>query len=314
MRFCLFCCLLGGIGGFRSPSRSAARPQTLRRAEIPEPAYWTQYPRGKALLDEVAATLSHSFVSEKHRRLRVQLGRRDLDFLSAAAQAPRKRTGDQEMNIMRPLDAAPRAPTADSTLAAVAEIAARWDHGPVVALVSTQAAVARLELLASLRRPGNPYFSASTLRQASRNADMALESGTLVIVVEPDSNVANENPISQLQAFALRMRQFPASALVLLNPRLSIPNPVAFNQLMSPLLLTDFKLCFAAIADAYEVSHATQQSGVAIYHKRPLDRWRIFERSADEYSLVATTIHWPSDSELRAVYCAANAIDNAPFT
>jgi hypothetical protein len=36
---------------------------------------------------------------------------------------------------------------------------------------------------------------------------------------------------------------------------------------------------------------------VAIYHRRPLDRWRIFERSADEYSLVATTRHWPSDSE-----------------
>ena len=104
--------------------------------------------------------------------------------------------------------------------------------------------------------------------------------------------------MTHLQCVAGQLQRSGA-ALVAVNPRLYVPSPLEFGRRMTPLLMRDFRLAYAAESEALDDG---DDAGVAIYLRWPHPRWRLYERRRGAYAFVGTTKQRPSDTQLRAVY------------
>ncbi|KAJ8614543.1 hypothetical protein CTAYLR_000848 [Chrysophaeum taylorii] len=257
-----------------------------------EPSEWATYPRDALLFDEMSATVSSAW-EHGMRRACVRLGVRDLAFLH-----------DDDENDER------------CVLAVAVELAKRWTKGPRCVLTASPAAKTEADDLVG---PGCNVGVATLSSQAAVRGRGGLPAllddddddrgPALVVVVAPDSFECRTfvaNPVAHIQCVAARLAGSEAF-LVLLNPRLALPSPVAAGRNMPPLLLRDFEYVYVAEADALDAT-VLDDSGIALYHRWPHPSWRLFERRNRHFAFVGTAPHRPSDSQLRAVYRAANGV------
>ena len=91
------------------------------------------------------------------------------------------------------------------------------------------------------------------------------------------------------------------ACLLLLNPRLALPSPVAAGATMAPLLLSDFERIYEASADALRVA-GPGDHGVALHRRWPDKRYRLFARDGDRFDFVGNSARRPGADQLRAIY------------
>ena len=164
---------MGGVRGGRPPPRLAGRlplivacvltkhttsltpkpKQTKLGPGSMEPVEWALYPRGAKLLDEVSATVDEAF-QLRYERQEVRLGSLDLRHLLGGGgdgDGDAGGGGDVVVDVLEG-PAAPSSSRGDLSLLAALELAARWPHGGVRALVATRTDAARLAAHAIARR------------------------------------------------------------------------------------------------------------------------------------------------------------------
>ncbi|KAH8063480.1 hypothetical protein JL722_2651 [Aureococcus anophagefferens] len=107
----------------------------------------------------------------------------------------------------------------------------------------------------------------------------------------------------ELQVVAARL-QDAGCCLLCLNGRLKVPSPVAPGRAMAPLLMSDFKLTYAAEADALQLR--ADDSGIALYRRWPNPSFRMYARDADHFAFLGTSPKRPSPDQLRAVLAEAH--------
>ena len=91
------------------------------------------------------------------------------------------------------------------------------------------------------------------------------------------------------------------ACILLLNPRLALPSPVAAGATMAPLLLSDFERIYEASADALRVA-GPGDHGVALHRRWPDKRYRLFARDGDSFDFVGNSARRPGADQLRAIY------------
>ena len=109
--------------------------------------------------------------------------------------------------------------------------------------------------------------------------------------------------MTQLQVVAARLED-AGCCLLCLNGRLKVPSPVAPGRAMAPLLMSDFKLTYAAEADALQLR--ADDSGIALYRRWPNPSFRMYARDADRFAFLGTSSKRPSPDQLRAVLAEAH--------
>mmetsp|Transcript_21439 Transcript_21439/g.27753 ORF Transcript_21439/g.27753 Transcript_21439/m.27753 type:complete len:339 (+) Transcript_21439:123-1139(+) len=272
-----------------------------------EPYEFRQYPRGKDLLNELVDTVSESRELE---RLEVRLGNRDLNFLSPTNDFFSFQDydfdpdyGGIEVPITNILYSNARArrqrrKASPAKLASFAiEIARRWPHGGISALFDCD-----LLTVKALKGHG---IRVSSLSGEAENPGHTIKQNKedLVLVLDADADTGPH--VSHLQALSASLYD-SGTAILLLNPKLDIPNPISPGTTMKPLLLSDFVPIYIAQADALEI--AAEDAGIGVYRRWPHTSYRLYERRASRYSFLGSTEHQPSDSQLQAVYRAATTI------
>ena len=285
-----------------------------------EPVEWALYPRGAKLLDEVSATVDEAF-QLRYERQEVRLGSLDLRHLLGGGgdgDGDAGGGGDVVVDVLEG-PAAPSSSRGDLSLLAALELAARWPHGGVRALVATRTDAARLAAHAIARRVDDRLEArllADEARAATDRNDPPPR-GTLVVAVAPSSAAprgavaaatrrprhASLNPVTQLQVVAARLED-AGCCLLCLNGRLKVPSPVAPGRAMAPLLMSDFKLTYAAEADALQLR--ADDSGIALYRRWPNPSFRMYARDADHFAFLGTSPTRPSPDQLRAVLAEAH--------
>ena len=273
-----------------------------------EPAEWATFPRGTQLLDEIAATIA----SGRHlERIQVTLGARDLAFLEGKPRPSfRKETtvdpvfGGVEVPVEalfggRKTRARRERP---STATAAVELAHRWTHGEVLLVVESGRVARRVRERSAIEAcvledaATHHFFTTKKDRQSSTD---------LVVVCDPSS--ARGGPVvTLLQTLAAKVHGLKTKtstvAMLLLNPDLRLPHPLAPGATMKPSLLTDFTKLYAAEADALDVG---DDNGVSLYMRWPQPSYRLFERhNYDNFSFLGTAPTRPTNSQLKAVYHA----------
>lgn len=241
-----------------------------------EPKEWASYPRGPEILDEVCATVSNA-CSEGVRRCRVCLGLKDLEFLEKE---------DEE----------------ESVLSAAVEMASRWQNGPAAYVLTGSRASAK----AATEMIGCHNVVVDTLADVAKRVEdgkpLAVPEESLVVLTCPSSQRGTSNAVAQLQIVAARLHH---AYLVIFNPRLYVPSPVAPGRTMQPMIASDFVPVYVAEADALDATAMDDDSGLALYLRWPHPSWRLFERRRTHYAFVGSAAQRPTDSQLRAVYRAA---------
>ena len=89
--------------------------------------------------------------------------------------------------------------------------------------------------------------------------------------------------------------------ILMLNPRLALPSPVAAGATMAPLLLSDFERIYEASSDALRVA-GPGDHGVALHRRWPDKRYRLFARDGDSFDFVGNSARRPGADQLRAIY------------
>jgi len=114
--------------------------------------------------------------------------------------------------------------------------------------------------------------------------------------------------VSQLQTLVAKLRGVDA-AIVLVNPDLRVPHPLAPGRTVPPMLLSDFTTVYVADADA--ITTPDHSRGMSLSMRWP-GSYRLFERRDDSYAFVASVPRRPSEAQLWAVFRAAtdNALDD----
>ena len=129
--------------------------------------------------------------------------------------------------------------------------------------------------------------------RARRARDAAPAGGDLTVVVAPTS-------VERLQLVCANAAR-DGACLLLLNPRLALPSPVAAGATMAPLLLSDFERIYEASADALRVA-GPGDHGVALHRRWPDKRYRLFARDGDRFDFVGNSARRPGADQLRAIY------------
>ena len=132
----------------------------------------------------------------------------------------------------------------------------------------------------------------SAARAAARGAPPPA-GGDLTVVVAPTS-------VERLQLVCANAAR-DGACLLLLNPRLALPSPVAAGATMAPLLLSDFERIYEASADALRVA-GPGDHGVALHRRWPDKRYRLFARDGDRFDFVGNSARRPGADQLRAIY------------
>ena len=94
------------------------------------------------------------------------------------------------------------------------------------------------------------------------------------------------------------------ACILMLNPRLALPSPVAAGATMAPLLLSDFERIYEASSDALRVA-GPGDHGVALHRRWPDKRYRLFARDGDRFDFVGNSARRPGADQLRAIYAEA---------
>ncbi|KAH8052898.1 hypothetical protein JL720_14834 [Aureococcus anophagefferens] len=253
-----------------------------------EPVEWALYPRGAKLLDEVSATVGEAF-QLRYERQEVRLGSLDLRHLlggGGGGDGDAGGGGDVVADVLEG-PAAPSSSRGDLSLLAALELAARWPHGGVRALVATRTDAARLAAHAIARR-----------------VDDRLEARLLADEARAATDRNDPPPRGTLLQVVAARLQDAGCCLLCLNGRLKVPSPVAPGRAMAPLLMSDFKLTYAAEADALQLR--ADDSGIALYRRWPNPSFRMYARDADHFAFLGTSPKRPSPDQLRAVLAEAH--------
>ena len=226
------------------------------------PRDFAVYPRA-ALLDDFVETLDAA-TGAGLARVRATFGAPDLALAAAAsgAAAAGRAGADADEAALRPV---------------VTAVARAWRHGNV-------------RVLSGAARGARTLGSAA--RAAARGAPPPA-GGDLTVVVAPTS-------VERLQLVCANAAR-DGACLLLLNPRLALPSPVAAGATMAPLLLSDFERIYEASSDALRVA-GPGDHGVALHRRWPDKRYRLFARDGDSFDFVGNSARRPGADQLRAIY------------